>query len=267
MNREAERERKYMRMAARKRLSILVPTLHTRIEPLRSMVAELHRQTAERDDVEILALLDNQTMSLGSKRSKLASLARGDYLTFVNDDDAVSPNYVERVMALLGENPGVDVLCISAECQMRDGPGHPWTHRWYMKTGLSARFDWEGFFYPDPDGLAKGPGGQSGVHFAVHGPVMWCVWRREVAQAVPFPDMTYGEDVLWAQKAKLFCESEARTDEVLYRYYADDTTSEAGLFCPEALPIRFAGTTMVNSGPRFIDHFRSGTGVASATVA
>lgn len=106
--------------------SILVATQGKRIDKLNWLLSILMPQveTANRTcamcgptdpsrhpvtvpQVEVVALFNNGEKPLGEYRHALLEAAKGEYVSFVDDDDEVSPKYVERVLPLLD---GVDYI-------------------------------------------------------------------------------------------------------------------------------------------------------------
>lgn len=55
-------------------------------------------------------------------------------------------------------------------------------------------------------------------------PWHWCAWHRRIWSTTPFPDITWGEDWEWLQKAHQKCRTHARIDAVLHYYIHDSTT-------------------------------------------
>ena len=103
-------------------LSILIPTLESRrllFEPLYAGLSEQIHECGARDDVEVLWLRDAGQMLIGTKRNALLRQARGDFVVFVDDDDALSPAYVSRITDAIRMYPEVDCLGIHAEITFR----------------------------------------------------------------------------------------------------------------------------------------------------
>ncbi len=49
------------------------------------------------------------------------SIAGGEWFCFLDADDAMSPDYLERMIAFIGRNPGYDIYSCNAEVVLRDG--------------------------------------------------------------------------------------------------------------------------------------------------
>ncbi|MDP2651957.1 MAG: glycosyltransferase family A protein, partial [bacterium] len=88
------------------KFSILIPAVPSRLSQLSELLAALESQTNGRP-VEVLVFLDNKQRSIGFKRDALVQLARGDYVAFVDDDDTVSPAYVDQILAAIESEPDV----------------------------------------------------------------------------------------------------------------------------------------------------------------
>ena len=80
----------------KKKLSILIPSLHSRTDMFCELINVLHKQKT--DEVEIISLIDDGEMSIGAKRNELVRVANGDYIAFVDDDDSISKNYIYNLL-------------------------------------------------------------------------------------------------------------------------------------------------------------------------
>ena len=49
-------------------------------------------------DVEILLLFDNRHLTLGAKRNFILDRAKGDYISFIDDDDDISDDYIQTLL-------------------------------------------------------------------------------------------------------------------------------------------------------------------------
>jgi glycosyltransferase involved in cell wall biosynthesis len=85
------------------RLSILTTHVQKRKFMLEELVACLKPQLIT-DVVEHL-IDDDPVLSVGTKRNRLLSMSKGDYVAFVDDDDLVSDNYVKLILAAIETNP------------------------------------------------------------------------------------------------------------------------------------------------------------------
>jgi len=84
-------------------LSILICSLMQRKELLLRLLGLFDLQ--KNPCVEILIEVDDGTMTVGEKRGLLLNKARGEYVAFVDDDDLVSNNYVEKILAAIKDKP------------------------------------------------------------------------------------------------------------------------------------------------------------------
>jgi hypothetical protein len=117
-------------------------------------------------------------------------------------------------MSNLAAEPDVDVLSIRASCNSRISAFSPWVHSHFMATSLKCSD--AGVMY------TKEP------KIFLHKPVMWCVWKSEIARSARFPDLTYGEDNPWALAACKNAKTERIVPQAIYCYNSDDANSEAG---------------------------------------
>ena len=82
-------------------LSILISAIPSRWEMARKLFEGLTRVADQR--VEVLLLFDNKRRSVGEKRQALLDIARGEYVTFIDDDDLVAPGYVSEILSVITE--------------------------------------------------------------------------------------------------------------------------------------------------------------------
>lgn len=95
-----------------KTLSILIATVNGREKLFDKLINSLNIQLVA--GVEILHLKDNKEISIGIKRNRLIEMANNDYVCFIDDDDAVAPDYIERILSALESSPdcvGFKILC------------------------------------------------------------------------------------------------------------------------------------------------------------
>ncbi len=176
-------------------LSILIPTIPTRAVKLQRLLDILDPQVRDRRDVEILCLRDNRSMSIGEKRNRMRSIARGDYVAFVDDDDVVSHDYVARIVAALGSRPDVVTFRVRVEGY---GPAKP------CRYGLGlSHADLPSEYHRKPNHLMA--------------------WRRDLANQIPFPLISHGEDTQWAEQIAKLATAEIALDAILYQYLYDSS--------------------------------------------
>lgn len=185
-------------------LSILIPTLKSRFEKLQKQVAriEYQRQT---NPVQLLWLGDNKSMTVGQKRNKLLSIADGEYICFVDDDDDLLEGYVnsileaikagKKVITFLGKQTDNGVPTCDFMYGIEYGRNH--------KTRINGK-EWKVML---PDHL--------------------CVWRRDIVTE-SFPDKQLGEDHEWARRmTKNYNETDQlRINEYLYHYNYNRNTTQ-----------------------------------------
>ncbi len=83
------------------KFSILMLSIPERIESMKAAVTHLQGQadaTGQGKAVEILVLLDNRSKTISEKRNDLLQMARGKYVAFMDDDDAVSKDYRGKIL-------------------------------------------------------------------------------------------------------------------------------------------------------------------------
>lgn len=171
--------------------SILMPTVPGRSTTTLNALL----QQAQGHHVEVLWLGDNRMRSIGLKRDALMQSSRGEYVAFVDDDDAVSPHYVKTILGFLGEQ--TDAVLFDFEVREVGG-----TRKDRLVCSMNN---------PDDDIRFDGR------------PVLRNLWhthaiRGEIARAHRFPDMQWGEDYEWLKGVRAQVKTAAKTAEALYFY-------------------------------------------------
>ena len=183
------------------KLSILIPTLDERKPKLEQLKAELSNQIGKRN-VEVLSLSDNRQMTIGQKRNMLLTQSTGEYVSFVDDDDMVSPDYIEKVLNALTKNP--DCSSLTGEIVFSDGYSRPFIHSLRYTQWID---DHEGKVYYRP------PNHLNAV-------------RRSFAVQVGFPPWNSGEDRSFSMGIRNFLKKEEWIDGVIYNYKCSKTFEE-----------------------------------------
>lgn len=172
-------------------LSILIPTISKRSGLLDVLLHELYRQIGGKS-VEVLVHRGEGTT--GSKRNELVAAAKGEYVCFIDDDDAVSHQYIDLVLSGVESNPD----CLSLIGEMTTNGKNP--RRFIHSLKFSSYFELDGVYYRPPNHLN--------------------VIKRIIASKHKFPDKTFGEDTAWAMelcKAQAI-KTEVEIPETLYYY-------------------------------------------------
>lgn len=183
------------------KLSILIPTLHSRAIQFNQLIDFLMLH-GERyiGDFEIISHMDNKEMSVGAKRNYLLSIACGDYVTFIDDDDTVSAEYIPSLLEAI--NSGDDVICFKVMRYDRGQMDRPVFYSNLVESDVNTRE----IYYRLPNHLM-------------------CV-KREHAIATGFKEVNFGEDSDYAKRLKPLLKTETQINRILYNYMYDSRTSE-----------------------------------------
>lgn len=183
-------------------LSILTPTIPGRERQVEKLAAKIAQQTADcAGEVEHLILCDNRARTIGAKRQALLDIARGTYVAFVDDDDDISGDYVDWLLAAAATH--ADVLTFRQRV---------------IYNGQEGEIEF-GIKHPDepfrPGGVAK------------RAPWHVCAWRREKVTGCVFGESNYGEDLIWCQQARRRVSTGYHLGVVLHTYRHDAATTAA----------------------------------------
>lgn len=134
----------------------------------------------------------------GFKRQDLLDQALGEFVCFIDDDDLVAHNYVERILKALHENPLTDAVGFTGEMTTAGVNPRRMVHHW-----RKGRETWG----EDPQGnFIRGP-----THL---NPIRTCLARR-----TGFKDITYAEDFDYAQRVHPLIRSGINLDDPPLYYY------------------------------------------------
>lgn len=195
-----------------KMLSILMPTIPSRSYIFFRLMREVKYQVEYCKKVhptlgDVQVLVDRRKEFLkggpliGEKRQSLIERASGQYVCFLDDDDNISPQYVETLLRLC--NHGADV------CTFRN----------------ISKFD---NYWCVVDMGLNNPNEQAHDRDIVYRkPWHICPVRKEFADKHIVPSMNYGEDWKWFEKVLSHCTSEAKTNNILHQYNHSSKVSEA----------------------------------------
>jgi hypothetical protein len=172
------------------KLSVLVCGLYERMpdrggsgEPWDESVLFSLIEQAEGKPVQLLTIYDNRVWTVGQKRNRLLAMAEGEYFTFVDDDDEVAPDYIDRLLDTIQKARGADVLTFRQDCIRGDLGGR------VEKCRYGLYLAYRNGTMPDGSLWWEGK------------PAHTMCWRTDLVQDVTFPDGSFGEDVGWVAKA------------------------------------------------------------------
>lgn len=181
--------------------SILIPTLSSRRDKLRRLLDVLLPQAEAHGGVEIVGLHNDGERPLAEYRQALLDDARGEYLSFIDDDDLVETDFISAVTAA-------------------------------METGPDYVAFWNAFYR---DGQLSGPPVRTGIHYGswyddgeqrIRDVVHVCPVRTEIARKADFRRESEGsEDWSYVSQLRPLLKTEAYIDRVLYHYYWSSTDS------------------------------------------
>lgn len=181
-------------------LSILIPSIPERLDKLKTLIEKI--QLIKGYNYEILSLCDNRQMTIGEKRNKLVSMAKGKYIAFCDDDDDITDKYELLMIACSTVN--ADVITFKQEATV---DGNKTIVDFDLKHTENEIFV--------TDGVTK------------RRPFHVCAWKRELVKGIKFPEINWGEDWKWCAKALKKVKTQCKIDKVLHIYIHDKEISRA----------------------------------------
>jgi glycosyltransferase involved in cell wall biosynthesis len=154
----------------------------------------------------VLHLADNRELTIGQKRNMLLTQSGGEYVAFVDDDDAVSVDYIEKVMNGLTKNP--DCTSLTGSITFSDGYSRPFIHSLRYDRWID---DHEGKVYYRP------PNHLNAI-------------RRSLAVQVGFPSINSGEDRVFSMGVRPLLRREEWIEGIIYMYQCKKTFEETHNF-------------------------------------
>lgn len=178
--------------------SILICTMPEREGLLIDLMNELDKQIdclGMWDDIEVI--FDYSSKSIGAKRNELLDRAEGKYVAFIDDDDMVTPNYIDEILKGIEK----DVDCISLRGIITWDGSNPEIFEHSIKYK-----EWK----TNSSGLIKYERCPNHLN----------VIKRQIAEMFRFPDINHGEDRAWSEKIlnSGLIRTEHFIDKVLYHY-------------------------------------------------
>jgi hypothetical protein len=185
-------------------LSILICTVPSRKAQLDWLLGYLWSQILTyREPREIEILIDyREEPMVGEKRQDLLKRAKGHFIAFIDDDDAVSPDYVKRLVDSLSRAPDSD--CASLVGVMTTHGTRP--------EIFKHSIEYSGWYSRD------------GVHYRT--PNHLSAVRRQHALQVGFLSKNVGEDHDYSKRLRPLLKHEAKLgDAPLYYYFYNPSNS------------------------------------------
>lgn len=131
-------------------------------------------------------------LSIGEKRQGGLDLAVSKYVCYLDDDEDISPDYIETLLRLCNE--GKDVCTFRSLSKL--------ANNWAlvdMRLGNPTE-------QINPNTITLRP------------PWHVCPVKREYAQLYKFTDSNYGEDWQWFERVLTHCQTDAHTDKIIHSY-------------------------------------------------
>jgi len=201
------------------KLSILICSLHKRKEFLNKLLDSLNSQTdgiysdsiaknkgcdiliRTYQDFEIIIATDNKNLTVGAKRNLLRSYVKNEYQCFIDDDDRVTNDYLPIILTAINNPDNLDSVVFKVLYNPNKGESKEaiYSASYIDKT------------YPDKFTRATN-------HLMVI--------KTEIANKVPFKNISFGEDSDFARNVVRLIKTEGAIDKVLYYYDFNSETSE-----------------------------------------
>jgi glycosyltransferase involved in cell wall biosynthesis len=192
------------------KLSILIPTTTKRCGRFfTSMVENINDQIIknDRNDIEVLGLLDNYKKTIGEKRNILLNMASGQFVVFLDDDDRITDDFLFEVLYAIDNNNNADCIVYDMMCIING------TREILSKFGIEFEYT-KGIKF---DIIKQSP----------ITPELWygkpshnMVWASRIAKSCIFPNCNTGEDFAWVKQAWPRIKKQVRIDKTLYYYDA-----------------------------------------------
>jgi glycosyltransferase involved in cell wall biosynthesis len=177
--------------------SILIPTIVERKNKFIHLWSTLSLQIKEaglQDEIEIVSLSDNREMKIGEKRNKLLDMAKGEYIFYIDDDDLIDNQYINRIYKGIQSNPdciGIKGIITFNGINPKEFI-HSLQHKTYSENATT-------YFRP-PNHL---------------NPI-----KSSIAKQFKFPEINHGEDTDWCMQiqASKLLQTEYMIEEPIYYY-------------------------------------------------
>ncbi len=182
-------------------LSILVCTIKSRQVLCGRLRGNLRHQL--RPEVEVIYDEDDGELTIGQKRNRLLQNASGEYACFIDDDDTVAEDYVDRLVSQLAAGQagrgGPD--CVGFRAKWYEDGRHVGDCSYTINNARRREVP-----HGDKFIIERQPGHLTPI-------------RTEIARAVGFEPWNYGEDADFSIRVRPYLSTESFIDDYLYFYW------------------------------------------------
>lgn len=193
-------------------LSIVMITIPERIEAFKKLFHHVQAQIDACHEVHpslgmaeivpvVTAKYTHGGPSIGKKRQTGLELARGKYVCWLDDDDWVSPDYVETIIRLAQNDS--DILTFNNFSKLEG----------YWMTVI-MRLKYKEDEQPRPGIIKRRP-----YHV--------CAFKKKLLTGIEFPDMNWDEDTEFILKALERCKTESHSKSILHQYNREKREDES----------------------------------------
>jgi glycosyltransferase involved in cell wall biosynthesis len=139
---------------------------------------------------------------LGIKRNDLVNMAQGDYISFVDDDDKLSPDYVSELLKAIDESNGADVINFIVNVSLNGSSFKPC----YYSVTHGHDFNRDESYHRLPNHIT-------------------CI-KRQLCLETPYKPILYGEDSAFSKELAPKIKREFNINKILYEYHYNSNTTE-----------------------------------------
>lgn len=196
-------------------LTVAIPSLPERMNGgLSRLFLKLQAQIGDQKDIEILSIVDNRSMSIGKKRTRLFGIASGLYTCIIDDDDDVSDDFVAVLRDAVVKAQNADVICYNQQATIN---GNVWIVKTNLNHNKKHPFDQLETNYKGEPVVCRRP------------PWHWCAWKTEFAKNIPFGDSNCHEDAIFVSQAANSAKTQYVVDKTLCFYNESQTAFNPNL--------------------------------------
>lgn len=167
----------------------MIATMPKRQERLNKLLRNLKQQINEY--VEVI-IDDSMDYNIGVKRQLLLDKANGEYIVYIDDDDQISKEYIDKILE--AAKSGADCMAITGLITTNG----LYPKKWYISKKYGKWFERNKIYYRTPNHIS---------------PV-----KRSIAIQAGFPPISQGEDAEYSSRILPLLNTEVRINGNLYFY-------------------------------------------------